>query len=576
MADVQVTVRIENLAPENGTYLTPFWVGFHDGNFDTYDLLRPASDGIESIAEDGDPSELSARFVQSGVGSLDSTIAGGDDLVIAPGEIAEATFTLDNEAAASRFFNFVSMVIPSNDAFIGNRNHRNFPIFDESGNFLELQLLVNGNQVNDAGTEVNDELEESTAFFSQTDPNTGETEDGLVRLHTGFTRGGRILSEDGSSENAPANFTGADFTAEGYQIAKVSITSSDAPKFPVGLSSVIDGEQRVGPGLSEGTGSATLVLNEAGDSLSYDLTLSGLDFGANGLIPGGAQTPDDTSDDVTRIHIRNAARGSNGEIAFSIFDTVTPSVGNEVGIQGNQDEDLVITPNSDGSVTMTGIWESTDSSRLPLSDFVANIRRGTEDTDVDLYWNIYTEKFPGGAIRGQLIVDNDGSIVSGNNDPILEEDDPILEEEDFARPIYRFQNLNARGTYLYVAEQERTSVINNFPNFEEEGVAFQVSLEPREGFIPLYRFQSLLTPGTYLYVGDEERAGILANFSDSFTEEGLAFYVYGVGAEKGIAFSRFHNNDFPGTYLYAAGEEADNVRLNFLNFEDEGAAFETI
>ncbi len=562
MPNVQVTVSIENLAPENGIYLTPVWVGFHDGNFDTFDLLRPATEGLENIAEDGDASELSARFAESRVGSLDSTIAGGDDFVIAPGEIATATFTLDNELAASRYFNFVSMVVPSNDAFIGNRNHRDFPIFDERGNFLDLQLLIDGDEVIDAGTEVNDELEATTAFFSQQVPNTGETEDGLVRLHSGFIEGGRILSEDGSSPNAPDNFTNADFTAEGYQIAKITISSSDAPKLPVNLSSIIDGEQRVGPGFSEGTGSATLVLNETGDSLSYSLTLSGLDFGAKGLIPGGAQTPDDANDDVTRIHIRNAPRGEpDGDIVFSIFDTVTPSLGNEVGVQGNQDEDLLITPNSDGSVTFTGAWEATDSSRIALSEYVDDIRRATEDTDVDLYWNVYTEEFLGGAIRGQLVVDNDGSLLS---------------ESDFARPIYRFQNLNARGTYIYVAEQERASILANFPNFEEEGVAFNVSLEPREGFIPLYRFQSLLIPGTYLYAGEEERAGILANFSETFTEEGLAFYVYGVGAEQGTPFSRFHNSNFPGTYLYAAGDEAANIRTNFLNFEDEGIAFEAL
>ena len=561
MPDVQVTVKIENLAPENGIYLTPFWVGFHNGNFDTFDFNRPATPGIESIAEDGDASELSARFAQSGVGSLDSVITAGDDLVIAPGETAEATFTLDNEAASSRYFNFISMVIPSNDAFIGNQNHRDFPIFDEQGNFLDLQLIVNGNEVADAGTEVNDELEANTAFFSQASPNTGVTEDGLVRLHPGLIDGGRILSEDGSSPNAPANFTNADFKVDGYQIAEITISSSDAPRLPVNLSSIVDGEQRVGSGFSQGTGSASLFLNEAGDALNFSLTLRDLDFGAKGLIPGGAQTPDDTSDDVTRIHIRNAPRGANGEIAFSIFDTVTPSVGNEVGIIGNQDEDLVITPNSDGSVTLTGVWEETDSSRIPLSEYVDDIRRAGEDVDVDLYWNVYTEEFPGGAVRGQLIVDNDGSVFT---------------EDDFARPIYRFQNSNAPGTYLYVATQERASVINNFPNFVEEGIAFDVSVQDREDFIPLYRFQSLLLPGTYVYVGEEERADINENFSDSFTEEGLAFYVYGVGSNKGTPFSRFQNNDFPGTYLYAAGEEAENIRNNFPNFEDEGIAFETL
>lgn len=37
MAQTQVIVNIENLAPQQGTFLTPVWVGFHNGNFDIYD-----------------------------------------------------------------------------------------------------------------------------------------------------------------------------------------------------------------------------------------------------------------------------------------------------------------------------------------------------------------------------------------------------------------------------------------------------------------------------------------------------------------------------------------------------------
>ena len=42
-AAVEVHVTIENLAPEAGNFLTPVWVGFHDGTFDVYDLGAPAS-----------------------------------------------------------------------------------------------------------------------------------------------------------------------------------------------------------------------------------------------------------------------------------------------------------------------------------------------------------------------------------------------------------------------------------------------------------------------------------------------------------------------------------------------------
>lgn len=85
-------------------------------------------------------------------------------------------------------------------------------------------------------------------------------------------------------------------------------------------------------------------------------------------------------------------------------------------------------------------------------------------------------------------------------------------------------NLNQLGTYLYLGEEERQSLLGNFPEFKEEGLAFQVGVERGDDLIPLYRFQNLNQLGTYLYVGEEEKQNILINFPN-FQEEGLAFEV---------------------------------------------------
>lgn len=152
---------------------------------------------------------------------------------------------------------------------------------------------------------------------------------------------------------------------------------------------------------------------------------------------------------------------------------------------------------------------------------------------------------------------------------------PVIDpDSDLNTPIYRFQNSDIPGTYLFVAEAERANILENFTNFEEEGLAFRVAVEPGDNLIPLYRFQSTITPGTYLLAGEQERASINQDFADSFIEEGLAFYVYEAGSGLGTDFSRFQNRDRPGTYLFATGEERANIRENFTNFEDEGIAFE--
>ncbi|MEO0970583.1 MAG: spondin domain-containing protein [Cyanobacteria bacterium J06639_18] len=226
---VEVTVTVENLAPENGTLLTPLWVGFHDGSFDTYDRGRPASAGLESLAEDGNTSLISSEFISSGAGTVDGTITAPGGATPGPidtGETTSLTFTLDRSLASSRFFNYAAMVLPSNDAFIANGNPEAFEIFDENGNFLGADFVVRGNQVLDAGTEVNDEAENSTAFFGQSTPNTGTDENGVVTIHPGFEDGGRILSEP--------RFANADFTADGYEVARITITTTDVEQVPLG------------------------------------------------------------------------------------------------------------------------------------------------------------------------------------------------------------------------------------------------------------------------------------------------------------------------------------------------------
>jgi|GEM_PF-680716 len=229
MSETKVIVTVENLAPENGTFITPTWVGFHNGEFDTYNQGEAASPGLESLAEDGATSGISQEFTASGTGTVDGTLVGveGVEGPIDPGETVSQTFTLDSEDPNSQYFNYASMVLPSNDAFIANGDPLAIPVFDNEGNFIGADFIVYGNEVLDAGTEVNDEAEDSTAFFSQAAPNTGETEEGVVELHPGFAPGGRILSEDGSSENAPAAFTDADFTESGYQVARISIRNED-------------------------------------------------------------------------------------------------------------------------------------------------------------------------------------------------------------------------------------------------------------------------------------------------------------------------------------------------------------
>ena len=222
---MEVAVTIENLAPQYGIYHTPFWVGFHNGNWDTFNAGTTASASLERLAEDGDTTFLSTDFQNSGMGFADGSIAPGGPF--APGSIATATFMLDSTDARSRFFSYASMLIPSNDAFIGNDDAMGYEVFDTNGAFLGVDFFVSGAEVWDAGTEVNDEIPAHTAFFGQMMPNTGVSENGVIHTHPGFL--GSYGNPGSQSILADPMFRGADFTLPDYPLARVTVSLIPAP-----------------------------------------------------------------------------------------------------------------------------------------------------------------------------------------------------------------------------------------------------------------------------------------------------------------------------------------------------------
>ena len=220
---VDITLTLMNNAPDNGVFLTPVWLGVHDGTFNLFTSGEAASAGLERLAEDGNTTPLSAEFLETSGAGLDTTVATNDEVPpFAPGESATVTLTLDANNPKHRYLSFASMVIPSNDAFIGNSDPRAYPIFDDEGNVIMTTILRLGAQVYDAGTEVNDETPANTAFFGQAAPDTGTVEGGAIRLHTGFNAlgSGGILDD--------SMFANADFTAENYALFGIAVTGDFA------------------------------------------------------------------------------------------------------------------------------------------------------------------------------------------------------------------------------------------------------------------------------------------------------------------------------------------------------------
>jgi hypothetical protein len=289
----RVRVTVTNRAPDDGTFQTQVWGGFHDGTFDLFDAGSAASAALERLAEDGNPDPLLADFTAAGVGVTQGLIRGelgGEPGSLAPGETASRVFELNPALAENRFFSYASQVIPSNDAFVANGDATAIEIFDAGGNFVATDFTVTGGEVLDAGTEVNDELPANTAFFGQTTPDTGVPEGGVVTAHPGFLAPGMggILDDP--------RFASADFTAVGYQILEFRFEVLPAGPAPVGLAAV------------ELTSSDTLV--------DYTITASGLSGAANG------------------VHFHEGAPGIAGPVVLNLTSTIELNADGEFRASG--------------------------------------------------------------------------------------------------------------------------------------------------------------------------------------------------------------------------------------------------
>lgn len=139
-------------------------------------------------------------------------------------------------------------------------------------------------------------------------------------------------------------------------------------------------------------------------------------------------------------------------------------------------------------------------------------------------------RFQNTQVQGTYLFATQGEAQNiGNNYPMFREEGEAfrvaLTPEDNLITIHRFQNKNRPGTYLYVGEEEKQSVINNYSDtFAYEGIAFYVYGADANRGTDIFRLQNLDVPGTYLYVKEAEKNNILANY-DNFRLEGIAFEV---------------------------------------------------
>ena len=339
-------ISFKNTSAPGGTALTPLFVGFHDDSFDLYDLGQAASPGLEALAEDGNNAVVAGEVAAADADAQTTNVV-GDRGPVAAGETASTIINVNG--ASNGFASFGSMVLPSNDAFIGTANA--VQLFDAAGNFKgESTTVFTGASVRDAGTEEN--TEQDAAFINQTGPNTGVIEGGVVTNHPGFN--GSVGNPGGEQTilggtNAFGELidpVAADFTLPGAQIAEVHINT------------VVETTGTAGRDIFFGRGDDDLV--NAGDGNDIIVTRGGwdvVDAGAgrdivstgdgddqvlggagNDLVYGGYG--DDRLDGGTGNDYLSGGRGDDGLSGGEGHDRIRAGSGDDI-VEGGSGRDVL-------------------------------------------------------------------------------------------------------------------------------------------------------------------------------------------------------------------------------------------
>lgn len=218
-AIVDVTVTFENLAPTNSVSFAPLRVGFNNGTFDSFDINTAATAPIISVAEGGSGSDWFPAFAAADPGAVLGTVAGTGGPFL-PGGSNSATFRIDTDV--NQFFTFASMVVPSNDLFIGNDNPAGIRLFDAAGNLLVSQINQTAAQIWDAGSE--QAIAANAAFLVGGNNDDRVAQNGVVTFD--FSE---LNVYDGLVTAAGYTFD-ADLITGSTAIARISFSSTAVPE----------------------------------------------------------------------------------------------------------------------------------------------------------------------------------------------------------------------------------------------------------------------------------------------------------------------------------------------------------
>lgn len=269
--------------------LTPVAWATHNSNIGLFEVGKPASHGLETLAEDGDASVLAGELAASEDVAYSGVVAlpnGGDNGgPLMPGDMYR--FVIEAKADAP-YFSFAQMIVPSNDTFAAFRGS-GIRLFNEDGTRRSAHDLAAEIATTPLAWDAGTELNQAGAAGPDQAPrqaggNTGADEgNGTVRL-------------------IPDNVW--DYPTA-HEVVRITIKTDEPTDPDPGTETVFEvnlsGATEVpGPGDPDGRGVAKLSINPTRHRVCYELSYSNI------------QAP-------TAGHIHTGAAGTAGGVLIGLF-----------------------------------------------------------------------------------------------------------------------------------------------------------------------------------------------------------------------------------------------------------------
>lgn len=95
-------------------------------------------------------------------------------------------------------------------------------------------------------------------------------------------------------------------------------------------------------------------------------------------------------------------------------------------------------------------------------------------------------------------------------------------------PAYCFYNMLTQSHFYTISENDKAIVLQNWPQFQFEGVVWFARTTAGSGSIPMYRFYRPATGTHFFTVSEVDKSIVINTMSAHFNYEGEAYQAWGL------------------------------------------------